>query len=606
MPLPSRRIVPLLIALSSWSGVAQALPDLAAEITDVEVVDGATVDPGDVVEGCAGAETGRRLLNFAIRTLSLGPDDLVMGDPACPDCSTHPGDTCANPLFECSEAHGHPHFEGFAKAELLDANGQVLVTGNKQGFCLLDLECPPNITPKFDCGFQGITAGCSDVYSVGLPCQYIDITDVPVPDGDYSLRVTLDDRNDIPEADESNNVVTVPVHVGAPPPPPPTTCPVFTATDLPKDIPDLGAATSTISTNRAGTVTRLRVVDLRGTHTYTGDLRVELQGPTTSNAILFSQVCDGDQNFDLDLAGPGHATDPLPCPLTGGGLYVSSPMASFVGEPGTGSWTLTVRDLLADDQGELAAWGLEVCTTCGNGVLDAGETCDDGNDDDGDCCSRNCDIVVPDGTSCDDARQCLTAGTCQGGICGSGTVGCDPCLACQPGRGCVPPEHVLCEADVPHKSSVKLTKAAHASRDGFRWSWTSGAPVALLDFGNPLAVTDLTMCVYDQSGLKLSATAPHAVTCDGDPCWTATESTISYRDQRATDGLVKVVAKAGLPGRARIEVKGKGANLGLQDLGMIGPVTVRLKRSGGPACWQARFPSPGRNSARRYTARISD
>src|SRR6185436_14436252 len=96
---------------------------------------------------------------------------------------------CGNPLFECSTAHGHPHFEGFAKAELLDASNQVVVTGHKQGFCLLDLDCA---NPTYTCGYQGITAGCSDIYSTGLPCQYIDLTDANVPDGDYTLRVTLD------------------------------------------------------------------------------------------------------------------------------------------------------------------------------------------------------------------------------------------------------------------------------------------------------------------------------------------------------------------------------------------------------------------------------
>jgi hypothetical protein len=123
-----------MMSLLGFAATARALPDIAPQIGDVSIDPGSTVDAGDVVEGCAGAQTGRTLLNFSIRTLSLGPDDLVMGNPGCPDCSTNPGAACTNPLYECSEAHGHPHFEGFARAELLDADDNVLVTGHKQGF----------------------------------------------------------------------------------------------------------------------------------------------------------------------------------------------------------------------------------------------------------------------------------------------------------------------------------------------------------------------------------------------------------------------------------------------------------------------------------------
>ncbi len=71
-----------------------------------------------------------------------------------------------------------------------------------------DAECE---TPQFDCFFQGITAGCADVYTPGVPCQYIDLTDTSLPRGVYSLRVTLDPDNQISEANEGNNSAEVPV-----------------------------------------------------------------------------------------------------------------------------------------------------------------------------------------------------------------------------------------------------------------------------------------------------------------------------------------------------------------------------------------------------------
>lgn len=60
---------------------------------------------------------------------------------------------------------------------------------------------------------------------------------------------------------------------------------------------------------------------------------------------------------------------------------------------------------------------LIVPASCGNGTLDAGEQCDDGNDLDGDCCSASCafepaDWSCPDdGNDCSDER-CDGAGTC--------------------------------------------------------------------------------------------------------------------------------------------------------------------------------------------------
>jgi len=582
--------------------VAAALPDISPELADIAIDFNATVDPSDVVEGCAGGQTGRILVNFSTITRSLGPDDLFMGDPGCPDCAANPGASCSNPLYVCSEAHGHPHFESFAKAELLDANGVVVVTGRKHGFCLEDIDCP---NPQYDCGNQGITVGCADIYSVGLPCQYIDITDANLPDGDYTLRLTQDPDGVIQEANETNNVATAPVHLGAPAPPPPTTCPVYAATDLPNAIPDLGQTSSTLDDPRAGIIESVRIVGLQGTHTYVGDLVFTLSSPSGTQVVVIDRVCDGSDNFQLDLADA--ATSTIPCAPTDGGLHQpSNPLSAFVGESAAGAWTLQIEDLAGQDVGTLDNWGLEVCTKCGNGTLDPGEVCDDGNAADGDCCTSDCQTAAADGTSCDDARACLTAGSCQSGTCSGGTVSCDPCLECQPPFGCVPPANVQCDLQPPRSASVKLGKSAtDPTRDTLSWKWRSSLPVALLDFGSPTTVTDLTLCVFDQSGLKLSATAPAGGTCRGKPCWTAKTNSIKYADKDATpDGLLTLSAAAGEAGRAHISLKGKGANLAMPPLGLSGPVTVRLKRDVGPVCWQSRFPSPIRNDAAQYRANL--
>ena len=52
---------------------------------------------------------------------------------------------------------------------------------------------------------------------------------------------------------------------------------------------------------------------------------------------------------------------------------------------------------------------------CGNGVLDPGESCDDGNRRDGDCCSASC-VAAAVGSSCADDGQGCTADVCDDGL----------------------------------------------------------------------------------------------------------------------------------------------------------------------------------------------
>ncbi len=56
---------------------------------------------------------------------------------------------------------------------------------------------------------------------------------------------------------------------------------------------------------------------------------------------------------------------------------------------------------------------------CGNGKVDAGETCDDGNRVDGDACSNACRLG--NGSRCTEDQQC-DSGLCKDGVCGSCTV----------------------------------------------------------------------------------------------------------------------------------------------------------------------------------------
>jgi hypothetical protein len=193
-------------------GQACALPDLTVSL-DTALASLSThfeafaPESCALQEGCVDAPGVRRLLSFSTQTANIGGSDIVLGDP-----TTTPG-------FEFAACHGHFHFEGYADYQLLDATGAVAATGHKQAFCLLDSE-PVGIagaptTPRFHCGFQGIQRGWSDVYGSGLDCQWVDITNVP--EGDYTLRIRINPDRVIQEADYTNNIADVSVHIGAPP-----------------------------------------------------------------------------------------------------------------------------------------------------------------------------------------------------------------------------------------------------------------------------------------------------------------------------------------------------------------------------------------------------
>ena len=71
---------------------------------------------------------------------------------------------------------------------------------------------------------------------------------------------------------------------------------------------------------------------------------------------------------------------------------------------------------------------------CGNGNIDPGEQCDDGNAEAGDCCSPSCQFE-PGGQTCDDGLLCTGSGACSEGACVPGpSVSCDDGNACTADR----------------------------------------------------------------------------------------------------------------------------------------------------------------------------
>jgi ELWxxDGT repeat protein/cysteine-rich repeat protein len=98
--------------------------------------------------------------------------------------------------------------------------------------------------------------------------------------------------------------------------------------------------------------------------------------------------------------------------------------------------------LLAADDGVrgVELWAVPVC---GDGELDPGEACDDGNREAADCCSTLCQPAAPAGSACENGDLCSEGDTCDGnGTCTPGAArDCDdgaPCTVdtCAPQQGC--------------------------------------------------------------------------------------------------------------------------------------------------------------------------
>ena len=131
-----------------------------------------------VEEGCMNGYGERTVLAFDTWIKNIGDMDYYIGNPT------------ANPSqFSFGNCHGHAHYEGYADYILYTLNGQAIPIGQKNGFCVMDLECSDGGTAQYGCGNMGITKQCGDIYNNALDCQWIDITDVAP--GEYILAVKV-------------------------------------------------------------------------------------------------------------------------------------------------------------------------------------------------------------------------------------------------------------------------------------------------------------------------------------------------------------------------------------------------------------------------------
>jgi len=143
-----------------------------------------------IQEGCLVGYGKRYILRFSTRIDNIGNMDYFIGQ-------TPASTTAGSTQFIWDPCHNHWHYVGYAEYLLFDSQGNQLQAGFKNGFCVLDLYCQGGGTAKFSCSNMGITAGCSDEYSSGLSCQWLDITNVDTGNYVMVVRVNWDQSPDV-------------------------------------------------------------------------------------------------------------------------------------------------------------------------------------------------------------------------------------------------------------------------------------------------------------------------------------------------------------------------------------------------------------------------
>ncbi len=150
---------------------------------------------------------------------------------------------------------------------------------------------------------------------------------------------------------------------------------------------------------------------------------------------------------------------------------------------------------------------------CGNGNVDPGEQCDDGNGAAGDCCSATCQFE-PEGQACDDGRVCTLASTCSQGACLPGAPrDCSDGNACTADRCDEPAGMCMNDASLLTGASCDDGNAC-TQQDACGGGACQGAPV-VCDDGNACTVESCDPA----AGCRVTD-ADGAACDDGDQCTT--------------------------------------------------------------------------------------
>jgi hypothetical protein len=161
------------------------------------------------------------------------------------------------------------------------------------------------------------------------------------------------------------------------------------------------------------------------------------------------------------------------------------------------------------------------------------------------------------------------------------------------------------------KGSIQLANSGDDTKDSAKWKWAVGATTTVADFKDPVNGTaEYRFCLYDGSGRSqplLASAILAGGTCGTKPCWKATgTSGFSMANKLAApDGIAKIKLRAGLAGKATVQLGGKGANLPMPSLPLVLPVTAQLliRDGAGMTCFQTTYATSAVNDGLKFKAK---
>ena len=315
--------------------------------------------------------------------------------------------------------------------------------------------------------------------------------------------------------------------------------------------------------------------------------------PATAVLQVTMNAIDNGSDFDLFVkAGIPPTLSSYDCRQNGPGQFASCTFRS----PAVGTWYALVVQSVGSGPYQVSA------TTFSGGCSDpanAGSPCDDNNPCTANdrCQSGSCAGTPADGTLCDDGNPCTQGDSCQAGICQGSMAPRTDCRA-----PFVTPSGLFRLQD--------KTPGEPSAADKLTWEWWRGSATEKQDFGDPLSTTSYDLCVFDASAgtpeLVMFEHVAAAATCGSKPCWKSAKTSFTYTDRNLENGPISsLYLKAGVDGKARITLKGKGTKLEMPTLPLHQQDAVTVQLSNGTLCWEGHYPNSTRNDAFEFRAKAN-
>lgn len=140
------------------------------------------------------------------------------------------------------------------------------------------------------------------------------------------------------------------------------------------------------------------------THANTGHLDLFLSPPYGVQQVLSEDNGNGANFTATTFSDAAGASITAGSPPYTGTFQSQEPLSGITNQSANGAWVLRMSDDSPSMTGVLNSWSLGLCidpnvtSVCGNGFVEANETCDDGNSASGDGCT-NCQLEVSCGAN---------------------------------------------------------------------------------------------------------------------------------------------------------------------------------------------------------------